>query len=185
MRLVNKMILDASRQNASDIHIECRPGKETTVIRLRKDGSLTPYLEVPLGYRKALVSRIKVMYNMDISEHHKPQDGKLDFARFGPDKIELRVVTVPTTDGLEDVVLRVLAGAEPLPIDKLGFEDDILEHVKRIAERPNGLFLVCGPTGAGKTTTLHSVISYVNKPGTKIWTAEDPIEIRQAGIRQV
>jgi type II secretory ATPase GspE/PulE/Tfp pilus assembly ATPase PilB-like protein len=185
VRLVNKMILDASRQNASDIHIECRPGKEKTIIRLRKDGSLSPYLEVPPGYRRALVSRIKVMCNMDISEHRKPQDGKLDFARFGPDKIELRVVTVPTTDGLEDVVLRVLTGADPIPIDKLEFEDDILEQVKRIADRPHGLFLVCGPTGSGKTTTLHSVISYVNKPDTKIWTAEDPIEIRQDGIRQV
>ncbi len=185
VRLVNKIIIDAYRQGASDIHVETYPGKKNSRIRFREDGALAHYLDIPANFRKALVSRIKIMSQLDISERRKPQDGKIDFRKFGPANIELRVATIPTTNGLEDVVMRVLTGAKPLSIDELGLETDGLEHLKRIATEQHGLFLICGPTGSGKSTTLHSVLSYINTPERKIWTAEDPIEITQEGLRQV
>jgi len=185
VQLVNKMILDAYRDGASDIHIETYADRKNTQVRFRKDGSLVPYLEIPANYRNALISRIKIMSLLDISERRKPQDGKLDFKHFGPAKVELRVATIPTSNGLEDVVMRVLAAAKPVPVDKLGIEPGRLEALKHLIEKPYGLILVCGPTGSGKTTTLHSLLGYINTPDRKIWTAEDPIEITQAGLRQV
>ncbi len=104
-------------EKASDIHIETEAPPKRVKIRFRIDGELVRYLEVEARFRYALVARIKIMAGMDISEHRKPQDGKIDFARFGGSKTELRVVTVPTANGLEDVVLRLLAGSKPLPID--------------------------------------------------------------------
>jgi type II secretory ATPase GspE/PulE/Tfp pilus assembly ATPase PilB-like protein len=133
----------------------------------------------------SVVSRIKVMCQLDITERRKPQDGKIEFRRFGPLDVDLRVATIPTSNGLEDVVMRVLAAANPVPIDELGFDPAALEAIKRMIARPHGLFLVCGPTGSGKTTTLHSLLGFLNTPDTKIWTAEDPIEIAQPGLRQV
>ena len=185
VRLVNKMILDAYEQGASDIHIETHPGKESTRIRFRKDGILVHYFDVPANFRSALVSRIKIMSQLDISERRKPQDGKIDFQQFGPAKVELRVAVIPTANGLEDVVMRVLAGSKSIPLDKLGFDPLTLNNLHSIMAKPYGLFLVCGPTGSGKTTTLHSALSFINTPERKIWTAEDPIEITQAGLRQV
>ena len=185
VRLVNKMITDAYEQGVSDIHIESLPGNRGTQIRFRKDGALLHYLDLPTTFRNALISRIKIMAELDISDRRRPQDGKIDFQQFGPAKIELRVATMPTANGLEDVVMRVLAAAEPLPIDRIGLAGDILINLKRTAEKPHGLFLICGPTGSGKTTTLHSVLGYINTPDRKIWTAEDPIEITQSGLRQV
>lgn len=131
------------------------------------------------------IARIKIMAGMDISEHRKPQDGKIDFSRFGGQKTELRVVTVPTSGGLEDVVLRLLAGSKPMPVDSIGLRVRDLDNLRRLALKPYGLILVCGPTGSGKTTTLHSLISDINTENRKIWTAEDPIEITQEGLRQV
>ena len=185
VRLVNKIIIDAYQQGASDIHIEPRPGKEKTLVRFRKDGSLAPYIEVPASYRSAMVTRIKIMCDLDISERRKPQDGKIKFRKYGPLDIELRVATVPTTGGMEDVVMRLLASGEPLPLDKLGVLPHNMERLKRVVTKPYGLFFVCGPTGSGKTTTLHSILSFINTPETKIWTAEDPVEITQKGLRQV
>mgnify|MGYP003334055739 FL=1 len=184
-RLVNTMILDAYSQGASDIHIENYPGNQKTRIRFRKDGELHAYLELPSNYRRALVARLKIMATLDISERRKPQDGKIDFSRFGPAKIELRVATIPTNNGLEDVVMRILASAKPVPLEKLGLGVEVRHDIERIANRPYGLFLVCGPTGSGKTTTLHSCLAHINTPSRKIWTAEDPVEITQAGLRQV
>ena len=185
VRLVNRLIVDAYEQRVSDIHIETNPGKANTQVRFRKDGTLFDYLEIPSVYRNALVSRIKIMCNLDIAEKRKPQDGKIDFQRFGPAKVELRVAAVPTVNGLEDIVLRVLAASKPIPIGSLGLRPESLAKLKRIAARPYGLILVCGPTGSGKTTTLHSVLRHLNVRGRKIWTAEDPIEITQKGLRQV
>jgi type II secretory ATPase GspE/PulE/Tfp pilus assembly ATPase PilB-like protein len=185
VQLVNKMILDAFKDGVSDIHIETYPGKKNTQIRFRKDGSLTPYLQVPANFRNALISRLKIMAQLDISERRKPQDGKLDFQQFGPAKIELRVATIPTSNGLEDIVMRLLAASKPLPMEKLGLNPDAYNTIKKVTERPYGLILVCGPTGSGKTTTLHSLLGHINTPERKIWTAEDPIEISQAGLRQV
>jgi type II secretory ATPase GspE/PulE/Tfp pilus assembly ATPase PilB-like protein len=185
VKLVNKVIVDAYNQGASDIHIEPYPGKSKTEIRFRKDGSLAPYIEVPASYRAAIAARIKIMCDLDISEKRKPQDGKIKFKKFGPLDIELRVATIPTAGGVEDVVMRILAAGEPIPLDKMGFSVPNLEKLKSAVSKPYGLFFVCGPTGSGKTTTLHSVLKYLNTPDTKIWTAEDPVEITQKGLRQV
>jgi type II secretory ATPase GspE/PulE/Tfp pilus assembly ATPase PilB-like protein len=183
--LVNRIILDAVEQKASDIHIEANLGPKTTRVRFRKDGTLVNYLELPAQFRNAVLSRIKIMSHLDITEHRKPQDGKIDFSRFASVSVELRVATVPTTGGLEDVVMRVLAAAKPVSIDELGLETGVLNSIKMLISKPHGLFIVCGPTGSGKTTTLHSLLAYLNTAERKIWTAEDPIEITQAGLRQV
>ncbi len=185
VQLVNKMILDAYAEKASDIHIESYPDKKNTVVRFRKDGSLAKYLEIPSNFRNAFISRIKIMSQLDISERRKPQDGKMDFKQFGPANIELRVATIPTANGLEDIVMRILASAKPVPVDKLGIDQDKLEKLKLLVQHPYGLILVCGPTGSGKTTTLHSLLGHINTPDRKIWTAEDPVEITQQGLRQV
>jgi type II secretory ATPase GspE/PulE/Tfp pilus assembly ATPase PilB-like protein len=185
VKLVNKVIVDAYNQGASDIHIEPYPGKAKTEIRLRKDGSLGAYIEVPASYRAAIVARIKIMCDLDISEKRKPQDGKIKFKKFGPLDIELRVATIPTAGGVEDIVMRILAAGEPIPLEKMGFTARNLEQLQGTVSKPYGLFFVCGPTGSGKTTTLHSVLKYLNTPDTKIWTAEDPVEITQKGLRQV
>jgi type II secretory ATPase GspE/PulE/Tfp pilus assembly ATPase PilB-like protein len=185
VKLVNKVIVDAYNQGASDIHIEPYPGKAKTEIRLRKDGSLGPYIEVPASYRAAIVARIKIMCDLDISEKRKPQDGKIKFRKFGPLDIELRVATIPTAGGTEDIVMRILSAGEPIPLEKMGFSTRNLEQLESAVSKPYGLFFVCGPTGSGKTTTLHSVLKSLNTPSTKIWTAEDPVEITQKGLRQV
>jgi len=185
VKLVNKIIIDAYKMGASDIHIEPMPGKGKTGIRLRKDGSLLNYIEVPATYRNALVTRLKIMCDLDISEKRKPQDGKIKFKKYGPLDIELRVATIPSQGGVEDVVMRILASGEPIPLDQMGFSKRNLELVKSTVSKPYGLFFVCGPTGSGKTTTLHSILKHINKPDTKIWTAEDPVEITQKGLRQV
>jgi len=185
VKLVNKVIVDAYNQGASDIHVEPYPGKAKTEIRFRKDGALGPYIEVPASYRAAIAARIKIMCDLDISEKRKPQDGKIKFKKFGPLDIELRVATIPTAGGVEDIVMRILAAGEPIPLDKMGFSHANLEKLQATVSKPYGLFFVCGPTGSGKTTTLHSVLKYLNTPDTKIWTAEDPVEITQKGLRQV
>ncbi|TSE20519.1 Type II secretion system protein E [Tepidimonas alkaliphilus] len=185
VRLINTMIVEAFHQGASDIHIEPYPGNEKIQIRFRVDGHLRPYLELPAAFRNALVARIKVMCDLDIAERRKPQDGKIDFKRFGGLPIELRVATIPTVNGMEDVVMRMLSAAEPMPLDKLQLSPDNLRRLVEILERPYGLFLCVGPTGSGKTTTLHAALRHINTPDRKIWTAEDPVEITQRGLRQI
>ncbi|HYR24800.1 MAG TPA: GspE/PulE family protein [Aquabacterium sp.] len=185
VRLVNTLIEDAIKRNASDIHIEATSAHSEVVIRFRVDGVLVPYLELPSHYRAALVARLKIMSDLDIAERRKPQDGKIDFSRFGDHAVELRIVTVPTTHGVEDVVLRLLAGSKPLPIDAIGLSERNLKSLTQVIAKPYGLILICGPTGCGKTTTLHSVLRELNQGDRKIWTAEDPIEITQPGLCQV
>ena len=185
VRLVNKTILDAQLRGASDIHIEAYPEEQPTLIRLRVDGDLTEYMRIPFVLRAALLSRIKIMANLDISEHRLPQDGKIDFSRFGHTKLELRVAVLPTTNGLEDIVMRLLASSKPIALAKLGMDAPLVEQLQKMVHRSYGLLLVCGPTGSGKTTTLHSLLAEVNHPDTKIWTAEDPIEITHQGLRQI
>jgi type II secretory ATPase GspE/PulE/Tfp pilus assembly ATPase PilB-like protein len=186
VRMINSMILEAHREGVSDIHIESYPGREKTRIRFRRDGRLYTYLELPPSYRNAIVARVKIMCDLDISEKRKPQDGKISFAKFSPQHpIELRVATVPTTSGLEDVVMRILASAKPIALDALGLSGRNLTRLTEAIERPYGMVLCVGPTGSGKTTTLHSALMHINTPERKIWTAEDPIEITQPGLRQV
>ena len=185
VKLLNRIIVDAYRQGASDIHIEPQPGRGKTGVRFRKDGVLVPYIEIPANYRNALVARVKIMCDLDISERRKPQDGKIRFRKYGPLDIELRVATIPSSGGVEDVVMRILQAGEPIPLDSLGILPHNLARLKAAVAKPYGLFFVCGPTGSGKTTTLHSILAHLNTPETKIWTAEDPVEITQKGLRQV
>jgi type II secretory ATPase GspE/PulE/Tfp pilus assembly ATPase PilB-like protein len=185
VRLVNTMIEDAVARHASDIHIEATAPQTPVKIRFRLDGLLVPYLELSPRYRHAIVARLKIMSDLDIAEHRKPQDGKIDFSRFGPTAMELRVVTVPTSHGVEDVVLRLLSGAKPLPLEEIGLNAANLAALRQSFSKPYGLILICGPTGCGKTTSLHSVLRELNTGDRKIWTAEDPIEITQPGLCQV
>ncbi len=185
VQLVNKIILDAYARGASDIHIEPYPGKENTQVRIRVDGSCSVYQTIPFSYKNAVVSRIKIMADLDIAERRRPQDGKIKFRKYGGKDIELRVATVPTQGRIEDVVMRILPSGDPLPLDQIGFSKSNYDNFVSAIEKPYGLIFVCGPTGSGKTTTLHSAMSYINKVGTKIWTAEDPVEITQRGLRQV
>ncbi|MBI2988194.1 MAG: GspE/PulE family protein [Deltaproteobacteria bacterium] len=185
VRLANQIVIDAYKEGASDIHIEPNSDKKETLIRFRVDGSCHEYQKVPPSYRRALASRFKIMARLDISERRKPQDGKIKF-RMPDREIELRVATIPTS-GIdnEDIVMRILAASEPMPIDKMGISERNLKELKQILDIPYGIFLVVGPTGSGKTTTLHSALGSINEPEWKIWTAEDPVEITQYGLRQV
>ncbi len=185
VKFVNKVIIDAYNQKVSDIHIEPMPGKAKTGIRFRIDGTLQPYIEVPAQFRQAMVTRLKIMCDLDISEKRKPQDGKIKFKKYGPLDIELRVATIPSAGGVEDVVMRILTAGEPIPLEKLGLTVHNKLRLEQTISKPYGLFYVCGPTGSGKTTTLHSILKFLNTPDTKIWTAEDPVEITQKGLRQV
>lgn len=185
VRLANQIIADAFRQNASDIHIEPYGEKRETLVRFRVDGDCFEYMKIPQSYRRAIVSRLKIMASLDIAERRKPQDGKIKFKLSETKEIELRVATIPTAGYNEDVVMRILAASEPLPLDKMGFSDRNLKGIKDISAKPYGIILCVGPTGSGKTTTLHSVLGNINTPDIKIWTAEDPVEITQYGLRQV
>ena len=185
VRLANQIIADAYRQGASDIHVEPYGEKRETLVRFRVDGDCFEYMKIPQSYRRAIVSRLKIMASLDIAERRKPQDGKIKFKLSDTKEIELRVATIPTAGYNEDVVMRLLAASEPLPLDKMGFSDRNLAAIKEIAAKPYGIILCVGPTGSGKTTTLHSVLGFINTPDIKIWTAEDPVEITQYGLRQV
>lgn len=185
VRLVNSLIMEAHDLGASDIHLEPDGVSGPVQVRLRLDGQLQPYLQLPGTLRNALVARIKVMCDLDIAQRRKPQDGKIRFAQFGPLAIELRVATMPTAQGQEDVVLRVLNSAKPMPLDQMAWQPDALLRLRGLLRQPHGLLLCAGPTGSGKTTTLHALLQVLNTPERKIWTAEDPIEITQPGLRQI
>jgi type II secretory ATPase GspE/PulE/Tfp pilus assembly ATPase PilB-like protein len=186
VRLLNNLIIEAYQGGVSDIHIESYPGREKIRVRFRKDGVLRTHLELPANYRNALIARVKIMCDLDISERRKPQDGKINFSKFASQhRVELRVATIPTNNGLEDVVMRILASVQPMPLDRIGLSGENLTRLKHAVERPYGMVLCVGPTGSGKTTTLHSALSHINVAERKIWTAEDPVEITQPGLRQV
>ncbi|MBW1805743.1 MAG: Flp pilus assembly complex ATPase component TadA, partial [Deltaproteobacteria bacterium] len=185
VQLVNKIIIDGYKKSCSDIHIEPYPGKQGAEIRFRIDGACAKYQTIPYHYKKAVVSRLKIMSELDISERRKPQDGKIKFKKFAPLDIELRVATVPTVGGEEDVVMRILAAGEPIPLEAMGLNERNSNLLEQSINKPYGIFLVVGPTGSGKTTTLHAALHAINRPETKIWTAEDPVEITQKGLRQV
>jgi len=184
VKLANQLIIEAYNRGASDIHVEPDGSKNPCVIRLRVDGDCQKFMEIPGAHRNALVQRLKIMAKLDISERRKPQDGKIRF-KYSKGTIELRVATIPTTNQNEDVVMRLLAASKPLPLDRMGFSERNLAQFKEIVQKPYGICLVVGPTGSGKTTTLHSALGFINTEDMKIWTAEDPVEITQKGLRQV
>jgi type II secretory ATPase GspE/PulE/Tfp pilus assembly ATPase PilB-like protein len=185
MQLVNKIINDAYQRRASDIHVEPNIGKKNVEVRFRVDGDCAIYQTLPFSYRSALVSRIKIMSNLDITVRRIPQDGKIKFRRPAGDEIELRVATIPTQGNVEDVVMRILAKGSAMPLEAMGISKRNYAELLKILEKPYGMILVVGPTGSGKTTTLHAALHHINKPDRKIWTAEDPVEISQYGLRQV
>jgi len=184
VQLVNKMIEDAYFAGASDIHIEPYGNLKDAEVRFRIDGTCSNIINIPKVNVRSVIARIKVLADLDISERRKPQDGKIKFTTTEANNVELRVATLPTADGNEDVVLRILADSKPLPLIDIAPER-VLERLIQVITKPYGIFLVVGPTGSGKTTTLHSVLNHINTPEKKIWTAEDPVEITQYRLRQV
>jgi type II secretory ATPase GspE/PulE/Tfp pilus assembly ATPase PilB-like protein len=185
VRLTNQVIVEADRLGASDIHIEPYADRKDMAVRLRIDGTCSTFMKIPATYRRAVVSRIKVMANLDIAERRKPQDGKIRYRLAKDREVEVRVATLPTSGQEEDVVLRLLTAKQPMPLDAMEFPPDTLKAIQAIAEKPHGIILCVGPTGSGKTTTLHAILKHINTDERKIWTAEDPIEITQDGLRQV
>lgn len=183
IQLVNQLIRESFTARASDIHIEPGKGKQASSVRVRVDGQCQRTLTIPASHIRAVVSRIKIIAGMDISDRRRPQDGKA-VVKIKGKPVELRVATIPTVNG-ESVVMRILASSKPLPLDKLNFSDRNLHETEKLVEHPHGIFLVVGPTGSGKTTTLHAILAHINTPERKIWTAEDPVEITQPGLQQV
>lgn len=183
IQLVNRVITEADRLGASDIHIE--PGKDESPggVRIRVDGICRELLKVPKEHCAALVARIKVISRLNIAERRLPQDGKCKLKIRGK-SLELRVATIPTVQG-ECAVMRLLAAGSAMPLDKLNLSEINYDKIIELSSHPHGLFLVVGPTGSGKTTTLHAVLGHINLPERKIWTAEDPVEITQPGLQQV
>ncbi|MFA5144306.1 MAG: type II secretion system ATPase GspE [Candidatus Omnitrophota bacterium] len=182
IKLVNLLIMEAVKKSASDIHIE--PEEETLRIRLRVDGILHEVASPPKHLQSALISRIKIMANLDISERRIPQDGRFSVKAEGK-QIDVRVSCVPTIYG-ENVVLRLLDTASALlSLADLGFSDSILQRYNKLITRPHGIILVTGPTGSGKTTTLYASLDKINSPEKNIITIEDPVEYKLAGIRQI
>lgn len=185
VRLANQIIAEAYRRGASDIHIEPYADRKETAVRFRVDGTCFTYMKIPAAYRRAIVSRVKIMANLDIAERRKPQDGKIRFKLTTGQEIELRVATLPTAGFNEDVVIRLLSANGPRRLEGLEFSADTRRQVEQLAQKPHGIVLCAGPTGSGKTTTLHAILASINTDERKIWTAEDPIEITQDGLRQV
>lgn len=185
MQIVNKIINDAYSRRSSDIHIEPNITRKNVEVRFRVDGDCALYQTLPFNYRAAIVSRIKIMSNLDITVKRQPQDGKIKFRRPNGEELELRVATIPTQGGVEDVVMRLLARGEVFTLPEMLLSKRNHADLLKTLSKPYGMILVVGPTGSGKTTTLHAALHHINTPEKKIWTAEDPVEITQYGLRQV
>ena len=185
VKLVDDVIDAAYQRRASDIHFEPDIRDRQVNVRFRIDGECILFRSFPYEYRSAIVSRIKIMSNLDITERRLPQDGKIKHKIPDTGEIELRVATIPTQGYVEDVVLRILTRGKIMVLDELQMPPETLTGFKAILKKPYGLILLVGPTGSGKTTTAHAALHLLNRPNVKIWTVEDPVEITQKGIRQV
>ena len=184
IQLANRILIDAFRQGASDIHLEPGPSKSPLGIRYRIDGICKSIQMLPSQFAKPLIARIKILASLDVAEHRKAQSGKIILG-FQGRKLEYRLEITPTVGGNEDAVLRILATSKPMALEEMGLSLDNLTAIKELISKPYGIFLCVGPTGSGKTTTLHAALSHINTPDRKIWTVEDPVEITQPGLRQV
>jgi type II secretory ATPase GspE/PulE/Tfp pilus assembly ATPase PilB-like protein len=183
-RLVRHMILDAAARGASDIHIEPNGDAGPCRVRLRIDGDCVDYITVPAAHRQALVQRIKLLGEVDIAERRRPQDGRIRVSHNGV-TVEVRLASLPTVGDNEDLVLRLLSAWRPMPLETLEFRPRNLVAFRDMIAQPFGIVIVVGPTGSGKTTTLHAALGALNTPDMKILTVEDPVEIVQPGLRQV
>ena len=182
IRMVSLIITNALDTRASDVHIE--PFENRLIVRYRIDGVLHEVESPPRRLSAAVISRIKIMANLDIAERRLPQDGRIRLRVQGKE-IDLRVSTVPTMHG-ESVVMRILdKGGVALDFKRLGFEDDTMKKFLNVLMEPHGILLVTGPTGSGKTTTLYTALDRLNQPDVKILTVEDPVEYQMAGINQI
>lgn len=184
VNLVNKILMDGYSKGASDIHFEPGLREQPFQVRYRIDGVCQVIHQIPTLYKRAILSRLKIMANLDITERRKPQSGKI-LLKYKNNRVEYRVEITPTTGNNEDAVLRILASSKPLPLDKMDFSPSNERAFRAMLSQPYGIILCVGPTGSGKTTTLHSALGHLNTPDRKIWTVEDPVEITQAGLRQV
>jgi len=184
VNIVNKILMDGYAKGASDIHFEPALREQPFQVRYRIDGVCQLVHQIPMLYKKAIISRLKIMANLDITERRQPQSGKI-LLKFRNNRVEYRVETTPTAGNNEDAVLRVLAASKPVPLDKMGFSHSNERALRSMLAQPYGIILCVGPTGSGKTTTLHSALGHLNTPDRKIWTVEDPVEITQPGLRQV
>lgn len=184
IRLVNRILIDAQHLGASDIHFEPGSRNAPLKVRYRVDGECSVAHQVPASYKNPIISRLKIISDLDIAERRKPQSGKV-MLQFKNKEMEYRLEVTPTVGGQEDAVLRILTGSKPLPLEAMGFSPANLSRFGEMLAKPYGIILCVGPTGSGKTTTLHSALAQINLPGRKIWTAEDPVEILQEGLRQV
>jgi type II secretory ATPase GspE/PulE/Tfp pilus assembly ATPase PilB-like protein len=185
VKFVDQVLVTAFRNNVSDIHIEPSVVTRKTTIRFRSDGVCHEYIQVPNSMALAIISRLKIMADLDIAEKRLPQDGKIKMKRKGIKEFELRISTMPTAGRFEDAVMRILTRTTTIRLDDIGLNKRNLTVLKKLISRPYGMVLCVGPTGSGKTTTLHAALGHINQPEVKIWTAEDPVEITQAGLRQV
>ncbi|NQZ57354.1 MAG: GspE/PulE family protein [Lentisphaeraceae bacterium] len=183
IQLVNKIIIRAVQEGASDIHIEPMKGKTPGEVRMRVDGICRKVFDIPATLMRPVVARVKILSNLDIAERRKPQDGKMTVKLKGK-PLELRVATLPVVNG-ESAVMRILAQGGALPFDALKFSEANDKKIHDMIAHPHGMVLVVGPTGSGKTTTLHAILAILNTEERKILTAEDPVEITQKGLQQV
>lgn len=183
--LAEKIITEACRLDASDIHIEPHAARGISVLRLRRDGALLPYAEAALDMHSALVARLKTMCGLPAAAASHPVQGKLLFREFSQLDVELRATFIPSAGGMEDVVLHLLSSGAPMPLERLGMQAALQDRLRAAIDTSHGLFVLCGPAGSGRTTALHSLLLQLERPDAKTWTIEEPVEITQPGARQV
>ncbi len=182
IRFVNSLLFQAVKEKASDIHLECF--EKDLLVRYRKDGILHKVTSVPKRLQSSIISRVKIMAELDIAEKRKPQDGRIRVKVAGRD-VDVRISTVPTSWG-ESVVMRLLDRSSVLlSLEDLGLEGKKLHTINSLIHRPHGIILVTGPTGSGKTTTLYAALERINSPDKKIITIEDPVEYQIQGVNQI
>jgi len=183
--LADKIITEACRLDASDIHIEPHTARGISALRLRRDGALLPYAEAALDLHAALVARLKAMCGLPTVPAGHPVEGKLLFREFSQLDVELRATFIPSAGGMEDVVLHLLSSGAPMPLERQGMAPATQDQLRAAIDTTHGLFLLCGPAGSGRTTALHSLLLQLERPDAKVWTIEEPVEILQPAARQV
>lgn len=186
VQAIVSLVSEALVKGASSIHLECLPGEEGVQVRLRREGQLETLPALPAALRGTLIPRIKALAELDVTDNRRAQQGRLSFGRIAPaHKIDLRIATVPSVGGLEDLVIGLPARLKPMKLDGLGFSTDDLERYTQLLNRPAGLILHASPPRSGRTTTLHAALAHLNRPERRLWSIEERIELSQPGLRQI